>query len=144
MTLVRGSILLGFIVVAWFALSPLIHAQSDPVVGRWTLNVAKSKYDPGPAPKSETRVYEAFGGVGKGLTGKFDRVDAAGKSIAITFSAMYDGKDYKYNGPEADMISLTRPDPNTINATLKRSGKVVQTTNAVISPDGRTRTQRVS
>jgi len=27
-------------------------AQSDPAVGSWKLNTAKSKYDPGPMPKS--------------------------------------------------------------------------------------------
>ena len=31
-------------------------AQSDNTLGTWTLNVAKSTYDPGPPPMSETRV----------------------------------------------------------------------------------------
>ena len=29
-----------------------LHAQSNPLVGTWKLNVAKSKFDPGPGPKS--------------------------------------------------------------------------------------------
>jgi hypothetical protein len=36
---------------------------------------------------------------------------------------------------------LTRPNPNTVDATLKRNGQVVQTTHSVISADGKTRTQ---
>jgi hypothetical protein len=32
---------------------------ADPVIGNWQLNVAKSKFSPGPAPKSETRTYAA-------------------------------------------------------------------------------------
>ncbi len=36
-------------------------AQSDPFVGTWRLNVAKSTYSPGPAPKSITSIYEAAG-----------------------------------------------------------------------------------
>ncbi len=144
MKIIRGSLVTGFIVVVCFAFSPLVQAQGDPVIGHWMLNLAKSKYEPGPAPKSEMRVYEAFGGAGQGIKGSFDRVDAAGKKVTITFSAMYDGKDYKYNGPDADTIVLTRPNPNTINATLKLNGKVVQTTTAVISPDGKTRTQKVT
>ena len=144
MRIVRASVVIACVVAGWFALSPLLYAQADPLIGHWMLNVAKSKYSPGPAPKSEMRVYEAFGGAGKGIKGSFDRVDAAGRKVTVTFSAMYDGKDYQYNGPDADMVALTRPNPNTVSATLKLKGKVVQTTTAVISPDGKTRTQTVS
>ena len=31
----------------------------DPVLGTWKLNPAKSSYKPGPAPKSQIRVYQA-------------------------------------------------------------------------------------
>ncbi len=30
------------------------NAQNDPFIGTWKLNVAKSKFNPGPAPKGET------------------------------------------------------------------------------------------
>ena len=36
-------------------------AQTDPSVGTWVLNVAKSKYDPGPPPKSSTVTIVAAG-----------------------------------------------------------------------------------
>ena len=36
-------------------------AQSDPQVGVWKLNLAKSKYSPGPPPKSATTKIEAVG-----------------------------------------------------------------------------------
>ncbi|MBK6453660.1 MAG: hypothetical protein IPF84_14585 [Proteobacteria bacterium] len=32
---------------------------ADPVIGTWQINVAKSKFSPGPAPKSDTRIYAA-------------------------------------------------------------------------------------
>jgi hypothetical protein len=32
-------------------------AMSDPAIGTWVLNVEKSKFTPGPAPKSQTRIY---------------------------------------------------------------------------------------
>jgi hypothetical protein len=32
-------------------------AAPDPVIGTWQLNVSKSTFTPGPAPKSETRTY---------------------------------------------------------------------------------------
>ena len=45
-----------------FVVTALSAAQSkDPFVGTWRLNVAKSKYSPGPAPKSQTATYEAAG-----------------------------------------------------------------------------------
>jgi hypothetical protein len=138
------SIFVGVLVGALVFVAPVLRAQTDPLIGHWMLNVAKSKYQPGPPPKNEMRVYEAFGGVGKDIKATFDRVDAAGKKIPVTFSAMYDGKDYKYNGPDGDTIALTRPNPNTLDATLKRNGKVVQTTHSVISPDGKTRTQTIT
>ena len=141
---IRGSIVVAFIVAAALSFAPSLRAQSDPLIGHWMLNVAKSKYEGTPAPKSEMRVYEAFGGTGKGIKGTFDRVDASGKKIPVTFAAMYDGKEYKYNGPDGDTISLTRPNPNTLDATLKLKGKVTQTTHSVISPDGKTRTQVVT
>ena len=36
-------------------------AQSDPRIGTWTLNVAKSKQTATPSRKSETRTYESSG-----------------------------------------------------------------------------------
>ena len=41
-----------------------------PLVGTWELNVAKSKYSPGPAAKSETRTYFV---VGQDIKGYVDR-----------------------------------------------------------------------
>src|SRR2546426_10145346 len=39
----------------------LLAQGTDPVVGTWELNVVKSKYSPGPAPKSEMRTYVVAG-----------------------------------------------------------------------------------
>jgi hypothetical protein len=37
----------------------VIQAQTatEPVLRTWTLDLAKSKYDPGPAPNSQVRTY---------------------------------------------------------------------------------------
>ena len=128
------------IVVALSLITPSgLFAQTDPAVGMWKLNLAKSTYVPGPAPKSEMRTYTASGK--NGIKGKFDRVDAAGKSVTITYDAQYDGKDVPYTGsPDADAISVMKVDARTINAILKKNGKVVQTTKAVTSADGKVRT----
>lgn len=129
----------GIVVALCVAVAPHLRAQSDPSLGTWKLNVAKSKYSPGPAPASETRVYEVFGAGGVKAT--FNRVDASGKKLTISYSALYDGKEYKYVGnPDADTISLTRIDANTSESIQKLNGKVIQTTRAVVSPDGKVRT----
>src|SRR5262245_24107797 len=51
--------------VAALVFTVAARAQTtDPYVGTWTLDIAKSTYKPGPAPKSTTVVVEA---AGKGL-----------------------------------------------------------------------------
>ena len=35
-------------------------AQSDRTLGTWKVNLAKSKYEPGPPPTSDTRVLDAW------------------------------------------------------------------------------------
>src|ERR1700723_1636024 len=52
-----------FVAIAFLAFvgCSTLHAQSNPLVGTWELNTAKSKYDPGPIPKSLTRTVEAQG-----------------------------------------------------------------------------------
>ena len=60
----RPTIRLFVSSVACLGLSFLIgtaFAQSDPQVGLWRLNVAKSTYSPGPVPKSGTTRIEAAG-----------------------------------------------------------------------------------
>jgi len=121
------------------ALAGTAFAQNDPSLGKWKLNLAKSKYDPGPAPKSETRVYEAWENDGVKVT--LNRVEADGKSVTFGYSAHYDGKDYEYTGsPAYDTIALKRVDATTTESTLKKGGKVVLTQKGVASADGKTRT----
>jgi|RhiMetdeSRZDD1v2_1073273.scaffolds.fasta_scaffold01718_22 hypothetical protein len=57
-TVTRGALSILVLV----AIATVAAGQAnDPVVGNWQLNVAKSKYTPGPGPKSETRTYVANG-----------------------------------------------------------------------------------
>jgi len=59
----------------------------------------------------------------------------------MSFDARNDGKDYPLNGaPNADMISVKRVDPKTIETTWKKDGKTVMKTRGVVSGDGKTRT----
>jgi hypothetical protein len=51
---------LAFVMFTAVAAAPLF-AQENPFLGTWKLNVAKSKFNPGPAPKSLTRTITADG-----------------------------------------------------------------------------------
>ena len=116
-----------------------LSAQAtDPASGTWELNLAKSKFSPGPPPKSQTRMYEVTGAdVKYTLKG----IDAEGKPTLVRYTAKYDGKDYPVTGSEDfDAISLKRVDAVTAQATVKKGGKVIQTSKRVVSKDGKTLT----
>jgi hypothetical protein len=121
------------------AAAPAPEANANPQVGTWTLNVAKSSYSPGPAPKSQTLKIEAWGD--DGLTYSADGVAADDKTTHAEFQAKFDGKDYEFKGnPDADTLSYKKIDANTLEATLKRKGMPAITANVVVSADGKTRT----
>jgi hypothetical protein len=114
-------------------------AQSDSQVGLWRLNVAKSKYSPGPAPKSATTRIEA---VGAGTKLTVDQVMADGTKRHWEFTANYDGKDSPVTGnnPDVDMVARTRIDANTVQTVSKKGGRVTTTQTSAVSSDGKTRT----
>jgi len=60
-----------------------VSAQaSDPRVGTWKLNVAKSKYNPGPAPQSQTLKVEASG-KGEKVTSEVVGADGKRKYVHV-------------------------------------------------------------
>ena len=130
---------LAVVVVSLVAVAvPRALAQTDPLVGTWVLNVAKSKYSPGPPPKSQTSVYEA---AANGVKVSTDTVPAEGAPTKTTYTASYDGKEVAVTGnPDWDAVALKRTDSHHVEFTRKRNGKVVQTGTIAISKDGATRT----
>jgi hypothetical protein len=115
---------------------------ADPSVGTWKLNTAKSKYSPGPAPKSATITYEE---TADGIKRMGESVDADGNKTSFEYTAKYDGKDYPVTGSDTiDMIALKRINDHSTEATLKKSGKVVSTARRVVSKDGKTLTLTIT
>jgi hypothetical protein len=115
-------------------------AQSNPLVGAWKLNTAKSTFDPGPAPQSLTRVVAADG---DGVKYDFTGVDGSGKPMAYGFAVKFDDKDNPVSGSVpngADTISAKRIDANNYVATLKKGGKVVGVSKVSVSKDGKSTT----
>jgi hypothetical protein len=108
---------------------------ADTVVGTWNLNVAKSTFDPGPAPKSLTRTYtEDQDGTSLTVTG----VAADGSAISQQSTFKYDGKAYAMTGsPDFDALSLKRVNGSTTTSTLMKAGKRVGTSTRTISGHGK-------
>ena len=129
------------VAVGVFALAGQVLGQgTDPLIGTWKLNVAKSTYSPGPVPKSSTLKYEA---AGSGIKVSVDGVAADGSTGKWGFTANYDGKDVPITGNNpyaADMATMKRVNPTTTETTYKKGGKVTTTNVRVISADGKTLT----
>src|SRR5882757_728708 len=126
-TILVGAVLASG--VAWAA------GAVDPVVGTWTLNVEKSKFSPGPAPKSQTRTYSAGAdGVSLSVSG----VGADGTAISQESTFKYDGRAYVMRGAaDYDAISLKQVDGNTVKSTMLKAGKPVGTTTRTVSAHGK-------
>ena len=132
-------------VLAMLAFFTVTAMGADMLAGTWKLNVAKSKYSPGPAPQSNTIKFEAVDG---GIKLTADGVDAQGKKTHNSYTAKYDGKDYpahpmldgKPNPNAADAVSYKKIDDYTYEVTAKLKGKTLNVARHVISKDGKTRT----
>ena len=111
-------------------------SSADPVVGTWTLNVAKSKVSPGPPPKSETRTYSESADGTTMLTSR--TVSAEGKEDTVSMSYKADGKDYPVTGsPAFDTVSVKRISSHSVSYSVKKAGKVVVTGRRTVSKDGK-------
>ena len=137
----RRAVMLGVMVTLGVVLGASlgrVSAQaSDPRSGTWKLNLAKSKYDPGPAPQSNTMKIEASSNGEKATT---EGVNAAGTATGTQYTAQYDGKDHPMTGSQnADTVALKRIDARTLERTDKK-GEVVATSTRVVSEDGKTMT----
>ncbi len=129
---------LTFLICGLLLLSPAVQV-ADNYLGTWTLNVAKSKYDPGPPAKSQTTLLEAVSGGGLKEVG--DRVNGDGSKTHWEWSAKYDGKDYPVMGdPSRDTVALKRVDDNTLEVTNKKGGTLANTMKIVVAKDGKSRT----
>lgn len=134
----RRTVGIALAAVCAVALSAAAGAQApDPLVGTWKLDVAKSTYKPGPAPKSATVVIEA---AGKGIKVAVDAVTADGP-MKWGYTSARDGKDSPVTGhPFYEMANATQASPTEGTIVYKRAGKTVATSKTAISKDGKTLT----
>ena len=154
--LLRCLTVLGIILMPFGR--PLAAQDADPIIGTWVLNVAKSKFSPGPAPQSDSCTYVMEGqatkvtskGASEPMTymtvrqeikGTSTLVDVEGKTTTREWTIVYDGKERPVTGdPDVDTLALKRIDALTTAFTQKRAGRVVITGTRMISRDGKVMT----
>jgi hypothetical protein len=128
--------------------SGVVYA-ADMFSGSWKLNIAKSTFGAGPAPKEPTVSRYELTPAGMKLTsqGTTSRGNAAhseyvfkldGKDYPGTQSLTIDGKPVERVTDQT--ISAKKIDDYTIEFTFKNKGTVTSHATAVISKDGKTET----
>ena len=134
MQIIFKSLLAG----AVLAIAAGTSLAADSAVGTWKLNLAKSTFSPGPAPKSQTRNYVESA---SGITLTVKTTAADGKESTATLNFKDDGKPYPVSGnPDYDMVSVSRVDALTVHSTQTKGGVTVGTGSRTVSKDGKTLT----
>jgi hypothetical protein len=126
------------VAVVCLALAGSMFGASSAFVGTWKLNVEKSKFPAGKAPKSVTRTITADGDT---MTYKFEGTAADGSAISYGFSSKYDGKDTEVTGTGApfgaDHIAIKVTNSHMVAVTLKKGDKTAASGSATVSHDGK-------
>jgi hypothetical protein len=122
-----------------FAAGSVGFAQgTDPGLGTWKLNAAKSKFSPGPTPQSLTVTFSA---VEQGLKAVIDGVGPDGSKTHWEYTANFDGKPYPVTGnPDGDMVVAKRINASTIETSYTLRGKPTTVNTRVFAADGKTMT----
>jgi hypothetical protein len=131
------GLLAGVLVLA--ASNVTLAQDKDPANGTWKLNVAKSKFSPGPAPKEMTATIESAGpGRHVEVTGSA----SDGTAVKWGYSGNFDRKEIRMTGmnPDADVVTLRRLSPTTVRSTYKKDGKQTLVNGVSVSADGKTLT----
>ena len=113
-------------------------SAADTVVGTWVLNLRKSVYRPGPAPRNQTRVYREGAA---GIIATVVTTLANGKSTTVEFEVNYDGQVHPVSGSEEfDAIKMTRINNDRSESQLLHAGRVIAKTVRLVANDGKTLT----
>jgi hypothetical protein len=121
------------------ALPQIGFAQSNSSAGTWKLNLARSKFSPGPPPGSSTLAFQVEG---QSLRAAAEGIDGQGNPTKVVHGPyLYDGKSYPVMGARGyDAASYKIVNDSTDEITRTKLGKVVQTVTEVLSADGKTLT----
>jgi hypothetical protein len=107
-------------------------AQADPRLGTWKLDLAKSAFTQGPAPKSRTVTFAK-------ATATSVSIDAQGKTTTMVTMRNYDGRPHPTTGsPNFDASALTRIGGNNFILSRLKGGRLVQVQTNLLSQNGKT------
>jgi len=131
----RATLVAGLLV---FMAPAYGHAQDQVFAGSWKADIAKSKYEPGAAPKSEILRFEA---VGDRFKVSLDGVNRQGPYHSEAIGA-FDGVDVPVVATPARQAAFTyafrRVDARTWEIVIKVNGERQLTVRNVVSDDGKT------
>jgi hypothetical protein len=130
----RGNILIVTTLLG-LAIPQAAFAQSNTFTGTWQLNVAKSKFTPGPGPKSEMVNLQIEG---QNVKATFTGIDAAGNPINISDTRPMDGMPHPMRTPNIDAAAMTPVDDYTIIFSHTKAGKLVSIETVAMAADGKT------
>jgi len=126
-------------VLFWLAaitFSSTLLAQSEPFLGTWELNLAKSSITRGAPPQSETIENVAEAG---GFKSTLTSVTGRGKGVEI-HHYNFDGAFHQTEGGDPRELSFKRVDRRNIDSDTKRNGQITVNRHYQLSEDGRTMT----
>ena len=129
-----------FVVVAVLTLSSAgIFGQAKPdskvLMGTWKLNVEKSKFNPGPGPKSQTLTWKPSG---TGFSFTVDTINAQGQTTQSQSAGTFDGKPYTFKAANFSGMRTTKwVDAFTLEEVDTVDGKVRVSRTGVLSKDGK-------
>jgi hypothetical protein len=109
-----------------------------PFIGKWSLDLQKSTFHPGPSGmKSQTiTVTDAPGGATHNV---IDTVGADGSTYHVEYTSTNDGKAAPTTGdPDSDSIVQTSSNPNTVKVVWLKDGKATATGTLTVSKSGKT------
>jgi hypothetical protein len=134
---------IALLLLAAFTICVAVKGADDPMLGKWRLNVAKSKLASGSSIKAETNQVEPYMGNGIRLTAQITRPDGA--QVTESYAGTFDGKEFLVGGdPNVDAAYLKRIDANTMERVNKKNGKPTTTMHYVVSKDGKTKTVTIT
>jgi len=121
---------------------PLTSAAQTPSswLGSWSLNIARSTYDPGPPPyKRATYTIEPWGADGMKVI--YDMVHPRGGTTHLEWQGRIDGKDYPLQGIDAFVTyAYNQVSPGVYETIVKMGGRVAAKSTVTVSADGKTMT----
>jgi hypothetical protein len=122
---------------AMFLATAAFCFASNPLIGTWKLDNARSRLTPGTGDNTTVVYHSVF----FKMKVTVDGIDAKGRPMHSVWTGRFDGKDYPVTGdPDSDMRSYKKVDDHTLDLTVKKAGKVVATGRIVVSADGQSRT----